>query len=177
MIGLLFGASVVFGYFKFQTNSPSNSIPSGENTYQAGFDAARKLAEDSDVGGVFRTPDDVRTIFGVVTAIAGNRITIQTQSRNPFDDPALRDRTILVTTDTKITKTLPGDMEAFQKEMEAFVKKTQEGKGAGLTPPRPPQPIKTAVDVSSIVVGDTLTVTAVENIKNMKEFSAREIQI
>ncbi len=126
---------------------------------------------------MFQSPDDIRTITGVVTAIDGNRIVIHTESRNPFDDPALLDRIVVVTKDTQIIKTLPGDMEAFQKEMEAFIKKTEEGKGAGLTPPRPPQPTKTTVDVSSIAEGSTLTVTAVENIKNMKEFSAKEIQI
>ena len=170
IVGLFLGVVVSFVYLK-------PAPPNGGNTYQDGFNAARKLAEDSDVGGVFRTPDDVRTIFGVVTAIAGNRITIQTQSRNPFDDPALLDRVVMVTPATKITKTSPGDIGAFQAEMEAFIKKTQEGKGAGLTPPRPPQPIKTTVEVSSIAEGAALTVTAAENIKTMKEFSASEINL
>lgn len=172
IVGLFLGIVASFVYLK-----PVATAPSGENTYQAGFNAAKKLVQDSDVGAVFRTPDDIRTIAGVVTAIDGNRIVIHTQSRNPFDDPALLERLIVVTKDTKITKTSPGDTKAFQAEMEAFIKKTQAGQGAGLTSPRPPVPIKTIVDVSSIVEGDTLTVTAGENVKIMKEFSASEIQI
>ena len=77
----------------------------GGGTYQAGFNDAKKLVTESPAGMMFRTPDDIRTISGTVTEVNGNRITIHTQSQNPFDDPALADRIVTITSETKITKT------------------------------------------------------------------------
>ena len=97
VIGLLIGAGASFVFLR--------QAPVGtENTYQAGFDAAKKLVLASTMGNILRTPDDVRSLSGSVIAVNGNSITIHTQSPNPFDDPALADRIIIVTKDTKITK-------------------------------------------------------------------------
>lgn len=171
IVGIIIGAGVSFVYFK---QAPVDS----SNTYQAGFDAARKLVTESPMGMVFRIPDDIRTLSGTVTAVSGNQITIHTESINPFDDPKLADRTVFITGDTKITKISQGDPKVFQAEMEAFMKTMQSGKRTGGTlPPTPPQPTSTTVLASSVVVGNTLTATAVENIKTSKEFTASEIQI
>lgn len=170
IVGLVVGMGASSVYFK--------QAPAGtENTYQAGFDAAKKRVEESSFGMMIRTPDDIRALSGTVTAVSGNRITIHTQSINPFDAPALLDRTIVITKDTKIIETSQGDMKAFRVEMEAFMKKTQAGRGTGATRPSLPAPVSVTVDILSIKIGDTLTVTAVENIRATKEFSASEIQV
>lgn len=147
------------------------------NTYQAGFDAAKKRVEESSFGMMLRTPDDVRTLSGSVTAINGNRITLRTQSMNPFEDPSLLDRTVTVATDTKISKLSQKDPKVMQAEMEAFVKTMQSGKSAS-KPTTPPEPFtRTTATVADITVGDILNITAAENIKEAVEFSASEIQI
>ncbi|MEK7568905.1 MAG: hypothetical protein AAB497_02230 [Patescibacteria group bacterium] len=171
IVGIIVGAGASFVYFK---QTPAG----GGSSYQAGWDAARARVEQSAVGGMIpRIPDDVRTISGTVTAVEGNRITVQLQPMNLFEDPALDDRIAIVIADTKISKFSKKDPEAFQSEMEAFAKAMQSGKTATQGMP-PPEPFTRApADVASIVVGDTLSVTATENIKTMKEFSASEIQV
>lgn len=171
IVGILLGAGASFIYLK---QAP---VSVGGGSYQAGFDAAKKLAEEGPLGMMLRTPDDIRTISGTVTAISGNQITIHTQSANPFDDPTLLDRTITVTATTKITKISPVDPKVFQTEMTDYMKKMQGTKSPSqpLTPPA--SFTSTPATLASIAVGDTLNVTAIENIKTAKEFSASEIQI
>lgn len=170
IIGIVVGVGASFIYFR---QAPVAS----SNTYQAGFEAAKNRVLESSMGMMFRTQDDIRTLSGAVTAVNGNQIIIHTESTNPFDDPSLADRTVLITNSTKITRISQSDTAAFQAEMEAFMKQMQSGKGAGGTPPQPSEPIRTTVSTSSIVVGDTLTVTATENIKSSEKFTASEIQI
>lgn len=171
IIGIIIGAGATFVYFR---QAP---VTTGENTYQAGYDAAKKHVLESPLGGMFRAPNDIRTLSGSVTAVSGNRVTIHTTSMNPFEDPSLDDRTIVVTADTKIFKLAQKSPDVFKAEMDTFMKKMQSTK-VGSSPATPPSPsTKTTSDIASITVGATLTVTAVENIKTSKEFSASEIQI
>lgn len=171
IIGILLGTSVSFVYFK---QAPSN----GENAYQAGFDAAKKRIEESGLSGVFLAGNEIHTLSGTVTAVNGNLITLQAQPIDPFVDPALTDRTVIITSDTKITKISQDNMQAFQTAIEAFIKNTQTGDETGaVQPPAPSAPTRTAADVSNIAAGDTLTVTAAENIKEAKKISASEIEI
>lgn len=166
IVGVIVGAGVSFVYFN-----------QGGNSYQAGWNAARARVEQSAIGGMLHSPEDIRSLSGTVTAVNGNRVTLHLQSVNPFEDPALDDRIVTATADTKILKLSLKDSKVFQTEMEAFAKAMQAGKGApqGMTPPEPFT--RDPADVASITVGNTLSVSATENIKNTKEFSASEIQI
>jgi len=150
------------------------SLSSAKKSYQSGFAAARKVAEESQYGNLFKTPDDIRFVGGTVTAVSGNRLTVHSQLANPFADPALSDRTVLVTADTKIVKFVAKDPKVYQEELATF-KSSTESKVAGATSPLPTTRI--AVDVSSITVGMVVAAVASENIKTMKEFTATEIQI
>lgn len=146
-------------------------------TYKDGFDAARKLVEDSPMGAIFKTPDDVRSISGVVTKVSGSSVTVLTTTNNPFDDKALLERTVLLTKETQVTKISHGGEEKFRAQMDAFMKDIQSGKVSKLLPPTPPEPTRTKVALSIIAVGDTVSVTATENIKDKKEFTASAIEI
>lgn len=148
-------------------------------SYQAGFDAAKKIVAESQVGNMLRTPDDIRTISGTVTAINDSRITMHAQSTDPFEDVSLADRVVLVKDATKIVKISYKNVKVFQAEMDAFTKavQTAESKGETFTA-SPPEPFtRTSVDIASVAIGDTISVTAEENVKTMKEFTASEIQI
>ena len=142
--------------------------------YQAGFATAKDLVENSNLGELIRTPDDIRTISGTVTAVNDTRITLSVVSRNPFD---LAARTILVASSTEITKLVQKDPEAFQSEMDAFIKATRSGTKNAQTVPPPELFTLSAADLASINVGDVLIVTALENIKSVKEFTAHLIQV
>lgn len=190
ILGIIVGMGALFVYFN-QTSEENiclNQI-SEENTYQAGWNAAMERVERSAIGGTFHVPDDIRSLSGTVTAVSGNRITIHTQLSDPFEDPALDDRIVTVATDTKILKFSPKDPKVFQAEMEAFSKTIPSETGLSTTSigqtsngvPQntvPPEPFtRDPADVASIVIGNTLDITATENIKNAKEFLASEIQI
>lgn len=170
IIGIIVGAGASFVYFK---QAPVDS----SNTYQAGFDAAKKRVLESPMGMMLRTPADMRTLSGTVTAINGNRITIHTQTTNPFADPTLDDRTVTITANTKISKLSQKAPKTMQAEMDAFMKTMQTGKGA-TQPATPPTPYtSTPATVANITAGSTVNITTGENIKDAKEFSASEIQI
>lgn len=171
ILGIIIGAGMSFIYF-------NQTYKDAKNSYQSGFETAKKRVLESNMGMIFRTPEDIRAISGKVTMISGNSITIHTESMNPFEEITLNDRIITVTKDTKITKISQGDQKAFQAEMETFMKKMQLGKNTGsLLPPTPPQPVSAIVDISNIVLGDNITITSLENIKTSKNFTASEIQI
>lgn len=151
------------------------SLSNTQKGYQSGFNAARTLVENSSVGKFLATPDDVHTLTGAVTAVSGNRVTIHLQSANPFDDPTLADRTIIVDASTTVTKLIPVDPKVLQAEMSNFIATTQ---GTTTSTKEPPASF-TATDasVASIEVGDSINVSAPENIKSMKEFTASSITI
>ena len=174
IVGVVIGLGLSF-LFPKQAPAPVGT----ENTYQAGFDAAKKLVEESTLGNMMRTPDDIRTFSGTVTKVEGNNVTVHGQiSMDPFADPALLDRTIIITNDTKIFKLSQKDMKTFQAEIDAFAKKTQKATSGNIPPILPPEAfIRTPSDIAGITAGSQINITAVENIKTMKEFSASEIQI
>ncbi len=171
LVGIIVGVGATFVYFK---QAP---VSAGNNTYQAGFDAAKNRVLESPMGMIFKTPDDIRTLSGSVTAISGNKITIHTESQNPFDDPALADRIVTVTADTKIFKHTQKTPEVLKAEMDVLIKNMQSAKAGSLPATPPPPSTKTMTDIASITVGAVLNVTAVENIKMSKEFLVSEIQI
>lgn len=133
-----------------------SSLSNAKKGYQTGFVAARTLAENSAVGSFFKTPDDVRSVSGLVTAIDSDRVSISISSSNPFEDQTLNDRVVFVTADTKIIKLTLGKTEGTTS-IQSFV--------------------PTATDISALKVGDSLLVTATENVKSLKEFTANEIDI
>lgn len=151
-----------------------SSLSNAKKGYQSGFMAARTLVEKSSLGAFFTaTPSDIRTISGKVTAVQGNRITIHSDSvNNPFDGPAINDRTIIIDANTKVMQLTGKDAATIQAEIAAFIKAkktTQATTTLGY--------IKTTVNASSIQVGGSLVVTAGENVKTLSEFTATEIQI
>jgi hypothetical protein len=143
-----------------------------ERGYQNGFSAAKSLVENSAIGStLLRTPEDIRTLSGMVTVVNGNTITLHTISNDPFADAALSDRMVTIDASTKIVALTQKDPKTLQGEMAAFAKASP----ASATPPAPFT--QTPADRSSITVGTTLSVTAPENIRSTKEFTASEIMI
>lgn len=167
VIGILLGAGASFAYFKWAGNA----------SYQAGFDAAKKLVEHSSLGGMLQTPSDVRVLSGVVSAVSGNQFTLHTQLTDPFADPALVDRTVLISPSTTIVKLVQKDPKVFQSEMDAFIKANQAKSGSTQTG-TPPSPFSRIPATSAdIAVNAVVTVVAAENINTAGSFTASQIQI
>ena len=160
--GIIVGAAASFYFYS-------------ASSYQAGFNAARSLVEQSSLGGFFRTPTDARTLQGTVTALSGDRLTVRTHSSNPFDDPSLSDRTIFINASTTVIKVVQKDAKVFQAEMLNFLK-ASEGTATN-SRILPVAFITTVANVSDIKVGDSVNVLASEDINSLSEFTARGIQI
>lgn len=170
VLGIIVGGGVACGYFL--------QIPVvGSASYKAGFDSARKLVEESQMGAVYKIPDDIRSIIGVVTKIDGNRITVKSESQNPFVDKNLLERVFLVSKETQITKISREGDEKFRAQMEEFIKNSADGKRVIAPLPLPPEPTRNTVTLSSVVVGNSVSVTATENIKDKREFTASAVEI
>lgn len=169
IIGIIIGTAASFVYFK------QTSVNEAQ-TYQAGFNAARKLVEESSLGNFFKVQDDVRSLSGNITAVAGNRLTLHVQAmNNPFDKESINDRTVVTDANTKIIKLTPIDQKTYQTELAKFMSTSRSATSTKLIPPQ--QFTQTVVSFGDTKVGDSVIVTAGENIKNAREFTASEIQI
>lgn len=164
LIGGAIGAAVN-SYFSL-LSSVAKCLPpvtvkeEGKNTkesYQAGFDAARKLVEESSIGQVFRSPDEIHAVAGTVMEINGNKILIRLNSSNPFDDPKLLDRTIVIGENTTFIAALPSIDLKNEKVPITYTKKE--------------------ATASDIKIGSYIAAVAGDNIKTIKEFTPDQIQI
>lgn len=144
-------------------------------SYQSGFDAAKAIVAKSNFGATYMTPDDVRTIVGTVTSIGDNQLTLTYRSLDPFAEPSLDERTVLIDASTAISRSVPRDTEVVQAEVTAFL--AQKASSTVQSAQLPATFTRVVVAFSDIARGDALTVTAFENIKDAKEFLAKEIQI
>ncbi len=152
----------------------------GDNTYEDGWNAAKaRLAASSQFGVMMSTQSEVMTLRGVVESVSGDKINIKINPLEPLASPTLDSRVVVVTSATKITRIVQPDQKTFQKEMEAFKKSMQTApqKGTVIKPPEQQPHTKQDAILVDIKVGDTIIATAVENIKEIKEFTAIEIQI
>jgi len=168
IVGMLIGTIATYSYVAMRPVDPAT-------TYEAGFAAAKKLVEESSVGPMIQSMGEVRAVTGTITSVSGSRIALRVQSVNPFEDQNLLNRAITITSDTKIVKLSQKDPIKFQSEMNAFLKASQSASNPSLTPPAPYT--STSITGADLKVGDTISVTAGDNIKSSKEFSATEIQV
>ena len=161
LVGALTG---VFSAYSLPFNSA--------NTYQAGFNTAKTLAEKS-----FGTSNaDAHMVSGTVSAVSGTGFTLHVQSMDPFANPMLTDREVLVGSSTTVVKLVQKDPKTLQSEMEAFTKATQAG--GDVSKIIPPAPVTDVLgSISDISAGDFVTVIATENVNALKEFSAAQVQV
>ncbi|MFA6995582.1 MAG: hypothetical protein WC249_04260 [Patescibacteria group bacterium] len=188
----------VFGYFVggLQVAGPNGqSVPGqslipGGNTYQAGYDAAKKRLADS--GFVPMMNFEVKNVSGKVTAVKNKAITLKIRPLEPLADPSLDVRTVTVDANTKIYISEQKDQALYQKEMADFNKKMQaqiknmpkpgETPTASITPSAPimpPEPmVKKEASLTDIKVGAMINIVAVDkDIKNSGTFVAAEITL
>lgn len=152
----------------------------GENTFQAGWDAAKKRL--SETGYAFPVMAEINSVSGEVTEVMSNGLTVKIRPLEPLADPALDMRTISFDANTKVYRTEQKDPVVYQKEVEEYTRKMQQFVGKPGAAPAdmgtPPQPsMQKETKVSDIQKGDMVIVTAGKNIKEVKEFIAVTIVV
>ncbi len=140
-------------------------------------------AQLGKVKALFPSQQATTSIGGTIKSISGNVITIETsKSANPFEDaPTVRE--VTVTSATSIVKRESKDPKIFQQEMEAYQKVIQKAVTVPVattsTPPtavQAPLPFsETAIAISDLKAGDTITIEASQNIGTAASFEATKI--
>ena len=168
--------------------SPTGKLAISANTFQAGWEAAKKRLADSGFAAPMANLE-INNVSGQVTAIQDNAITLKIRPLEPLADPSLDERIVKVDANTKIYTLEQKDQAEYQKEMADFDKKMQEQLK---NPPKPGETpaaaagaimppeffVKKEASISDIKVGMNINVIAADkDIKNAKQFSAAEINL
>ena len=161
LIGIVIGCVFVI---KFDSSFPE-SISNFKKGYQSGFDKARKLVEDSSIGGFIKKPaTDPHTISGTVTSITGDIINIHVSNiENPFEPAGLNDRVVHVDSSTKIVKFTEKDKASLEKSLSSATP-------TGLYN-------STNINISDIKVDDIISVSSLNQINATKEFTASIVYV
>jgi len=163
----------------------------GGNSYQAGWDAAKKRLSDSGLFGIGMNTE-IKSITGEIKEISGDKIIIKIRPLEPLADASLDTRTIVVDSATKMYTLQPKDQTVFLAEMEAYAQKMKiNGTQTPMTTPTststptpvapatvilPPDGfIRTTISVSDLKVGQMINILSENNIKEVSEFKASEI--
>lgn len=150
----------------------------GENTFQAGWDAAKKRLVDS--GYIVAAVNEVLNVSGEVVEVGPNNLVIKIRPLEPLADPALDMRVVKIDSATKINQSIQKDPIVYQREIQEYNRRMQQ---AGVAPTAtgigaPPEMFEQkAIQFSSIKVGDRVTIGATQNIKDSKEFVAVVVSV
>lgn len=182
-MSLLLGG-VVFMVIKIQQKkSPQVATTNSENTFQAGWDAAKERLSQYPMGMSAPEGMEIKSVSGTIQKIEGDKLTVKINPLEPLADPDLDTRIITIDSNTKVTLSAQKDPAQFQKEMEEFqvrMKQSQENQELAQTtePSMFPTPFeKKEIKVSDLKVGQQISVTANEDIKDKKEFIAVQIDV
>lgn len=130
--------------------------------YDAGFAEAKSRVVKSDLSGVVKVIGPTKAMVGTVSSINGSKISIHTQLKNPFDEPALADRVVLVTSSTTVLRLIKPEIVEN--------KKLPEGSSY-------PSITSTTTTVASLQVGERINVISSTVIEDVGEIVATIVQI
>lgn len=159
----------------------SAGTPNGEpNTFQAGWDAAKKRLSESGFG--FPSPVEMTSVSGIVQDISASGMAVKIRLPEPLSDPSLDARMVTFDAHTKFYQIKQKDPVQYQEEVKAFNAKIQAlmGKAGSQTPSldTPPPPFtKIQISAQDIKKDMSVTVTAGNNIKDAKTFVATEVTV
>ncbi|MBU1292385.1 hypothetical protein KKH07_02860 [Patescibacteria group bacterium] len=153
----------IAGYMIYPVLKPA--LKSGD-TFEAGWQAAKERLEQSD----FNMPTDmeITSIYGKITKIEGDKITVAITPLSPLADPKLDTRIVTANENTKIYKLTPKSEEEMREE-EIEIGPDEI--------PMSAEPYKREeISLSDLQVDQKISVFAAEDIKEKKEFTAESIQ-
>lgn len=175
-IGLGIGIQIGSG-----KNIPNQNIKSGNDTYQAGWNAAKARLNQSPIGMAIPAGMEIKNISGTIQKIDGNKLTVKINPLEPLADPDLDTRIITADASTKINLAVQRDQVQFQKEMQAFQDKmmkpqTQTDPTQVPDMSMPPMSFENKViSLTELKENQQVMITTNENIKDKKEFVATQI--
>jgi hypothetical protein len=161
----------------FSINKGGSNPAGSANTFQAGWDAAKKRL--ADTGYAFPTMAEMVSVAGITESVSDNGMIVKIRPLEPLADPALDTRTVQFDANTKFYQIEQKDPIEYQKEVNAFNLKLKANPTALATIPGGTlQPFtKTTVTAKAIKTGMTVSITAASNIKEAKEFVAKEVTV
>jgi len=123
---------------KFQMNRyklsslEKQTIDTKDTSYQAGFDDAKKLFDESGMS-VLLTPQSTNELSGTVTRIEGDTITFYDKGiKNPFEQ-VQREHTVRTDANTVFIKMQPKDDEALRTSLRQALDESEKNKGEMLS--------------------------------------------
>ncbi len=125
-----------------------------------------------------QTPADIRTISGTIKNVSGRTVTLEIESPNPFEDIP-KTRMVTISASTKIILQKQKDPAVLQRELAVFDAsvKTLATK-PGTPSPMFPSPFQETSGVASdLKPGQSVTITADQNIRDAEAFEAREMRL
>lgn len=169
---LVIGVALVFLLYPYFISS-LNNYKKGSET---GSNSAKNIVEKSTVGELSKSTDKIINIFGTITAIKGNVLTVHTKEiGNSSDGSAINDRNITVGTSTKIDEIKQKTPEVYKTELAEFTKKNYTGEEAKKLYPE--LFTRIAIEISALKVGDQIMTLSSVDIKDVKNFLAKEIHL
>jgi len=146
-----------------------------QNYWQA---AKEKLAKTESVAPA-AADIKITSIGGVIERVEADRIVLKVYPSEWQTNPELEERIVIADENTKIYYVEQKDQAQFQKESDEFHKMMEEKakNSEEISEPIMPPAMfsQDEINFSDIKAGQQMTVTAQENIKDIKEFKAIEI--
>lgn len=120
---------------------------------------------------------EVKQLSGSIKSVHGQTFVVAVQfPRDLFSDPALDERNVTVDTTTKVVLLSQKDPKVFQAEIDAFQSALRlPEQNTALAPPQMFD--KKDSDRSALKVGQMITVSSAENVKDQKSFVAATIEV
>ena len=115
---------------------------------------------------------DVKNVHGIIQKIDGNKLTVKINPVEPLADPDLDIRIITVDANTKISLAVQKDQAQYQKEMQDFQNKIKQSPTQTDYSQQPVPLVGKDITLSDLQENQEISVTAGENIKDKKEFTA-----
>lgn len=187
---LIIISSFSLGIFAGTRIGQKAGLSNPNDTYQAGWNAAKARLSQSPMGMAIPGDMEIKNVSGSIQEINGNKLVVKINPLELLADPALDIRTIVVDENTKINLAIQKDQVKFQKEMEVFQEKMAQAQVQATStdplvpadpmdmtnPILPPMPFESkSISSSELKAGQQISVIAIENIKDKKEFTASQI--
>ena len=178
---ILVVVSFTSGFFisKILSNTESKINASYQLGKNEGWAEARRLAKDRGVLSINNLKNQLkRTINGKVLNVNDGVITIEAITFDVLPDPNLAKRKIIITPDTKISKTVKKEDDEYKNEIDEYLDAHPELKNSAFLPEDRPRQYR-EVDSSffDLAVGQTVTIKSDEDITDKSIITAKEIYI
>lgn len=148
--------------------------------YKQGWDAA-KARLNEQIGSMVSEGVISNKIIGVVQAVNNNEINLKINNGELLSDPELDNRKVLINGQTKILQFQLKSDEKYAQELEKYYQEKNIDLKTFVPDPNesfgPERYEQVLVDVSAVKVGKTIDVYADGDIKNVKNFIAKEIVV